>query len=249
MPPLIAVIAFLILERIRFTEKIVLTKRNFIFLIIELVAISISLLISIYLLKPLVNFYSIFEIISLSDISIPRPISIVLAILLIDFTNYLIHRVSHKIPYLWKLHRLHHSDKKVDAVTTFLHHPFEIMVNSLLIIALYVVFDIPVVVIVWFSYFGAVHSAFTHTELLIPEKIDRYLKYFIITPNIHRIHHSQDMKEGNSNFGNVFPWWDILFKTYTSKTKKELMSISFGIADKESPKTNTLKNLLINPFI
>ena len=168
---------------------------------------------------------------------------------MIDFTNYLIHRVSHKIPYLWKLHRLHHSDKKVDAVTTFLHHPFEIMVNSLLIIALYVVFDIPVVVIVWFSYFGAVHSAFTHTELLIPEKIDRYLKYFIITPNIHRIHHSQDMKEGNSNFGNVFPWWDILFKTYTSKTKKELMSISFGIADKESPKTNTLKNLLINPFI
>ena len=161
----------------------------------------------------------------------------------------MIHRVSHKIPYLWKLHRLHHSDQKVDAVTTFLHHPFEIIVNSLLIIALYVVFDIPVVVIVWFSYFGAVHSAFTHTELLIPEKIDRYLKYFIITPNMHRIHHSQDMKEGNSNFGNVFPWWDILFKTYTSKTKKELMSISFGIADKESPKTNTLKNLLINPFI
>jgi sterol desaturase/sphingolipid hydroxylase (fatty acid hydroxylase superfamily) len=57
------------------------------------------------------------------------------------------------------------------------------------------------------------------------------------------------MKEGNSNFGNVFPWWDMLFKTYIYKTKKELMSISFGISDKESPQTNTLKNLLINPFI
>ena len=240
---------FLILERIRFTQKIVLTKRNFVFLIIELLAISISLLISIYLLKPLVNFYSIFEIISLSDISIPRPISIVLAILLIDFTNYLIHRVSHKIPYLWKLHRLHHSDKKVDAVTTFLHHPFEIMVNSLLIIALYVVFDIPVVVIVWFSYFGAVHSAFTHTELLIPEKIDRYLKYFIITPNMHRIHHSQDMKEGNSNFGNVFPWWDILFNTYIYKDKQKLNQLKFGIEEKESPNSNSIKSLLMNPFI
>ena len=161
----------------------------------------------------------------------------------------MIHRVSHKIPYLWKLHRLHHSDQKVDAVTTFLHHPFEIIVNSLLIIALYVVFDIPVVVIVWFSYFGAVHSAFTHTELLIPEKIDRYLKYFIITPNIHRIHHSQDMKEGNSNFGNVFPWWDMLFKTYEHKNAENLNQLEFGINAKESPKSNSIKSLLINPFI
>jgi len=123
------------------------------------------------------------------------------------------------------------------------------MVNSILIIALYVVFDIPVVVIVWFSYFGAVHSAFTHTELLISEKIDRYLKYFIITPNMHRIHHSQDMKEGNSNFGNVFPWWDMLFKTYAHKDEENLNQLEFGINVKESPNSNSIKSLLMNPFI
>jgi len=240
---------FLILERMRFNKFLYIDKRDSNLLIINILTICSSLLISFYFLKPLVNFYSVFEIISLSDISIPRALSVALSIFVMDLSYYALHRIHHKIPYLWRLHRLHHSDRKVDALTTALHHPLEIINSSLLIIMFYVVFDIPVVVITWFAYVMAFHTAFTHTKLVIPERMNSFLRWFIISPNMHHIHHSKDMKEGNSNFGNVFPWWDMLFKTYIYKTKKELMSISFGIGDKESPRTNTLKNLLINPFI
>lgn len=239
----------LILERMRRHNILFIDKRDSALLIINLLTISISLLTSFYCLKPLVNFYSLFEIISLSNIGIPRALSIALSVFVMDLSYYALHRMHHKIPYLWRLHRLHHSDRRIDALTTVLHHPLEIISNSLLIIMFYVLFDIPVVVITWFAYVMAFHTAFTHTRLVIPERMNSFLRWFIITPNMHHIHHSKSMKEGNSNFGNVFPWWDMLFKTYIYKTRKELMRINFGISDKESPQTNTLKNLLINPFI
>jgi len=234
---------------VRFNNILFIDKRDSILLIINLLAIGISLLISFYCLKPLVHFYSLFEIISLSNIGIPRALSIALSIFVMDLSYYTLHRLHHKVPYLWRLHRLHHSDRKVDALTTVLHHPLEVISNSLLIIMFYVVFDIPVVVITWFAYVMAFHTTFTHTRLVIPERMNSSLRWFIITPNNHRIHHSNNMKEGNLNFGNIFPWWDMLFKTYIYKTNKELVNVNFGIDDKESPKMNTLKNLLINPFI
>lgn len=245
--PLVAVIIFLILER--FNEKFSLDKRDFFFLVINLIAITISLFISWVFLKPLVNFYSVFEWISLSSLSGPRWLSIGMSILVMDFAHYLIHRVYHKVPYLWKLHRLHHSDKKVDALTTLLHHPLEVASTLILIIAFYVVFDIPVVIIAWFSYVMAIHSAFTHTKLKVPKSINRYLQYLIVTPHMHRIHHSYNTKEGNMNFSNVFPWWDVLFKTYLYKDQKRLQRLRFGIKKNESPRNNSLKSLLVNPFI
>jgi sterol desaturase/sphingolipid hydroxylase (fatty acid hydroxylase superfamily) len=114
---------------------------------------------------------------------------------------------------------------------------------------MYVIFDIPVIAILCHSLLAVIHTPFSHTTLHIPKHIEKILSYLIITPSFHRVHHSLDMKEGNSNFGIIFPYWDWLFGTYVSKTYTQMRTIKFGINLRESPDANSLKEYLINPFI
>jgi sterol desaturase/sphingolipid hydroxylase (fatty acid hydroxylase superfamily) len=150
---------------------------------------------------------------------------------------------------LWRLHRAHHSDKGVNSITSFIHHPFETISTFFIGISMYVIFDIPVVAILCHSILMVIHSPFSHTSLHIPRHIEKILSYVIVTPNFHRAHHSLDMKEGNSNFGIIFPFWDRLFGTYIRKTYPQMKAIKFGISLRESPSGNSLKEYLINPFI
>jgi sterol desaturase/sphingolipid hydroxylase (fatty acid hydroxylase superfamily) len=104
-------------------------------------------------------------------------------------------------------------------------------------------------VILLYGAFASIHAPLTHFKILLPEKWNKIVSYLIVTPNFHRIHHSLDMKEGNSNFGIVFPFWDKLFGTYVSKTYTQMKTIKFGINLNETPDANSLKEYLINPFI
>jgi sterol desaturase/sphingolipid hydroxylase (fatty acid hydroxylase superfamily) len=112
-----------------------------------------------------------------------------------------------------------------------------------------VLFDIPVPVILTYGLIAGLHSLLTHFKVLLPEKCNKYLSYLIVTPNFHRVHHSLDMKEGNSNFGIVFPYWDRLFGTFTPKKYSQMKTIKLGISSNQTPKEQTILKFLINPFI
>jgi sterol desaturase/sphingolipid hydroxylase (fatty acid hydroxylase superfamily) len=137
----------------------------------------------------------------------------------------------------------------VNSITSFIHHPLETVSAFFIGISMYVIFDIPVIAIFCHSIFMVVHSPFSHTTLHILRRTEKILSYVIVTPNFHRAHHSLDMKEGNSNFGIIFPFWDRLFDTYIPKTSTQMRAIKFGINLRESPEGNSLKEYLINPFI
>jgi sterol desaturase/sphingolipid hydroxylase (fatty acid hydroxylase superfamily) len=156
--------------------------------------------------------------------------------------------LHHKIPTLWRFHRLHHVDKNVDALTTVLHHPLEMASSFLVNITCYVLFDMPVIIILAHAFVSALHSPFTHTKMLLPEKLDRFLTYFIITPNFHRLHHSLDVTEGNSNFGIIFPFWDRLFGTCCYVSNRAVSEFKFGVSADKSPQSLSLKELLVNPL-
>jgi sterol desaturase/sphingolipid hydroxylase (fatty acid hydroxylase superfamily) len=133
-------------------------------------------------------------------------------------------------------------------LTTALHHPFEITSSFLVSITCYVLLDIPVIILLAYALFSAFHSPFTHTTMLVPEKLNRFLSYFIITPNFHRPHHSLDIEESNNNFGIVFPFWDKLFGTYRYASNRAVSVIKLGVSADKSPQSLSLKELLVNPF-
>ena len=193
-------------------------KRTKTILSILFVTLILNLLLSFYFLGPLVKFVAPSQLISFSELDMPRVLNFILCFLLIDFVQYLMHRIHHQVPFLWRLHRLHHSEKEVDSYSTFLHHPVEALLVFILLTIFFVIFDIPVIVILVYSIVQGLHSAFTHSKILVPQKIDFYLRRLIITPNAHRLHHSLDKSEGNTNFGQLFLIWDKLLGTYEYRT-------------------------------
>jgi sterol desaturase/sphingolipid hydroxylase (fatty acid hydroxylase superfamily) len=184
----------------------------------------------------------------LSNLDVPRPISFVLSFLFLDFVYYTQHVFHHKVPVLWRLHRLHHSDRQVDSLTSFLHHPLELVSGFIYTISIAVIFDVPVIVMTTYALVIGLHSPFTHFRKLIPDNFEKILKWIIVTPNFHRIHHSLDMKEGNSNFGGIFVFWDYVFRTVSSKGTLELAKMKLGIDINQSPDKMCLNSFLKNPF-
>ena len=244
----ISLFSFLVFERSSLDSSVSLAKRDILYLILEITAKLVGLALSLYTMLWLVNFVAPYEIISVTNLSIPLFLTIVIAFLLVDFFHYLSHRIHHQIPVLWRFHRLHHADKKVDAMTTVLHHPFEIISAFIINISCYVLFDIPVIIILVHALIAGLHAPFTHTRITLPERLNRWLSYFIITPNFHRVHHSINLKEGNNNFGIIFPFWDKLLGSYCYKDNASLLKMKYGISKKQSPNKLTLKELLLNPF-
>jgi sterol desaturase/sphingolipid hydroxylase (fatty acid hydroxylase superfamily) len=245
--PFVTLSALLIIERCFAKNNFYFDGRDKAIIQLELILLLLSLLSSTFLMLPFVNLVAPLQMLSLANLPIPRALSFILSFLLIDLIFYFNHRLHHSIPLLWKLHRLHHSDRKVDALTTFLHHPLESLSTFLISILLFVIFDLPVPVILIYFATAAVHGVISHSSILIPEHIDRYLRYFIITPNAHRLHHSIEMKEGNSNFGALFLFWDFLFGTYVYKVENKVNQLTFGINLNQTPMSSSLNEFLINP--
>lgn len=241
-------LALIVFEKLRSSDSI-LTKRDVSIFMLLGIGELFTWLLKAFAVLLFVNFLAPFEIFSLSNLSVPRYLSIVISFLFIDFAGYFTHWLFHKVSVLWKLHKLHHSDRAVDTITTFFHHPLEGVANFLLNTLIFVLFDVPVPVILLYGVVASIHAPLTHFKILLPEKWNKFLSYLIVTPNFHRIHHSLDMKEGNSNFGIFFPFWDRLFGTYISKTSAQIKAIKFGIEDLKTPKSYSVKELLINPFI
>jgi sterol desaturase/sphingolipid hydroxylase (fatty acid hydroxylase superfamily) len=217
-------------------------------LVIAAIGMGLSVALSLLLLAPLVFLIAPLEAISLSRIDAPPWIVLPASFLALDFAHYLVHRIHHAIPVLWRVHRLHHSDVRVDSMTTFLQHPLEVTSSFFLIVGFSVLFDIPIVVLFAYGVVFGLQAGFAHFSRPLPESLDRFFRYVIITPNIHRIHHSNDFEEGNRNFGAMFIFWDLLFGTYCHLSNEQLMRTKFGVGELQSPKANTVYDYLSNPL-
>lgn len=237
-------VALVSLERLFLKEKIHLTERDRLILTVQFLSMPASFLIAFFLLSPLVSFSSNFEVLSLSNLDIPRPLSMVLCFLVIDLLYYASHRIHHRFNLLWRLHRLHHSDREVDVLTSYLHHPLEFLSGYVLLTFAYVLLDLPLVVVGFYGLAFSVHVAFTHTKIKLPTKIDRWLSLLIVTPSMHRIHHLNRDRYTHSNFGQIFSFWDRLIGTYQAKVAYQY----FGVEKSKSPTFTSLKGLIANPI-
>ncbi|MEX2129963.1 MAG: sterol desaturase family protein [Pseudohongiellaceae bacterium] len=175
-------------------------------------------------------------------------LSIPLFLLVFDLTIYFQHRLFHLIPVLWRLHRMHHTDPDYDVSTGNRFHPLSILLSSLIKLALTVILGPPAVAVVIAEVLLNATSMFNHSNVYLPLWLDRRLRLLIVTPDMHRVHHSIDSLEHNRNFGFNFPWWDRLFGTYQDQPQLGHEAMQIGIAGFEDDRSVKLTSLLVQPL-
>jgi sterol desaturase/sphingolipid hydroxylase (fatty acid hydroxylase superfamily) len=148
----------------------------------------------------------------LNRVSFSTSARYVLAILLLDLARYGQHRLYHSIPALWRIHRVHHADPDCDWSTSLLFHPGEVILSQASYLAVVALLAPPPLAVLGLEIISILQTVFEHANIEIPERIDAFLRRFLITPDLHRIHHSDRTSEQNTNFGTVFSWWDFCFK-------------------------------------
>jgi sterol desaturase/sphingolipid hydroxylase (fatty acid hydroxylase superfamily) len=181
--------------------------------------------------------------------SVPYPISVITAVIALDFVIYIQHIMVHAVPVLWRLHRVHHADLDYDVTTGARFHPVEIILSMLIKFATIMVLGPPVVAIIIFEVLLNTTAMFNHSNVKIPLGIDRILRLFVVTPDMHRVHHSVEDDETNSNFGFNLPWWDHLFGTYRDQPAAGHDNMTIGIHYYRNPRqVSWLPGMLSLPF-
>ncbi|MFT5425371.1 MAG: sterol desaturase/sphingolipid hydroxylase (fatty acid hydroxylase superfamily) [Gammaproteobacteria bacterium] len=173
----------------------------------------------------------------------------VLSILLMDLVIYGQHVITHYVPLLWRIHRVHHTDLDFDVTTALRFHPFEIILSMFLKFFFIVLFGAPVVAVIVFEIILNISSMFNHSNIQIPVSIDHWLRWFIVTPDMHRVHHSVDKIETNSNYGFNIPWWDRIFRTYRPQPSEGHTKMKIGLNEFQGDKVVFLNWLLVQPFV
>lgn len=178
----------------------------------------------------------------------PTWLEIVLAILLLDVAIYWQHRLMHRIPLLWRMHRVHHADPGFDLTTGVRFHPLEIMLSMALKLALVTVLGPHPVAVVAFELLLSVGSLWTHTDITLPVRHDRRLRWLLVTPSMHRIHHSTWRPETDSNYGFHLSVWDRLFRSYRHAPQHPEKTMPIGLDEYRDERDQRLLALLWNPF-
>ncbi len=182
--------------------------------------------------------------------SLPFALSIVLSVVALDFIIYLQHVLVHAVPALWRLHRVHHADLDFDVTTGSRFHTVEIILSMLIKFATIVVLGPPVVAVVIFEVVLNGMAMFNHSNVKLPLGIDRVLRLFVVTPDMHRVHHSVEDNETNSNFGFNLSIWDRAFGTYIDQPREGHEKMTIGIHTYRDPKqVSWLPGMLSLPFI
>ena len=185
----------------------------------------------------------------LNHFHIPFVIAVPLAVIVLDFVIWLQHVMVHAVPALWRLHRVHHADPDYDVTTGSRFHPIEIILSMLIKFAAIAVLGPPVVAVVLFEVLLNATAMFNHGNIRLPSALDRVLRWFVVTPDMHRVHHSIEDDEANSNFGFNLPWWDRLFGTYREQPRAGHLGMTIGIRDHRDPReVARLPGMLLLPF-
>ena len=170
------------------------------------------------------------------------------SLLLLDFAIYLQHVMFHAVPVLWRLHRMHHADLEFDATTGVRFHPIEILLSMGLKLALVAALGPPAVAVLIFEVVLSATALFNHSNVRIPLRADRVLRWILVTPDMHRVHHSIYGSEANSNFGFNLPWWDRLLETYRAQPRDGHERMTIGIEQFRTRRDLWLDRMLIQPL-
>jgi len=179
---------------------------------------------------------------------VPKLIAGVVAVIILDLTIYTQHVIFHKVPLLWRLHRMHHTDLDVDVTTGARFHPVEILLSMGIKIGMVFIIGVYAWSVVVFEVLLNGTSMFNHSNVFMNEKIDRFLRMVVVTPDMHRVHHSVIIKETDSNFGFNLSWWDRLFGTYRAQPASGHEAMVLGLSNYRNPKWLTLRWMMAIPF-
>ncbi|MEX1168482.1 MAG: sterol desaturase family protein [Hydrogenophaga sp.] len=182
-------------------------------------------------------------------LTLPPWLSVLLAVVLMDGVIWLQHVMVHAIPALWRLHRVHHADLDYDLTTGARFHPIEIVLSMGVKFAAIVLLGAPALAVLVFEVLLSACAMFNHGNIRLPERVDRVLRWFIVTPDMHRVHHSVDTNESNRNFGFNLTWWDRLLGTYQERPLAGHEGMTIGILNHSDPdEVARLPGLLVLPF-
>jgi len=185
----------------------------------------------------------------LSDLAISHWILVPLCVAILDFAIYLQHVMFHAVPLLWRIHRMHHADLDFDVTTGARFHPVEIILSMLIKFAVIIALAPPAIAVLAFEVILNATAMFNHSNVRIAAGIDRVLRWFVVTPDMHRVHHSIEDDETNSNFGFNLPWWDRLFGTYRDQPRAGHEGMTIGIRGfSDSRVCDRLIGMLMMPF-
>jgi sterol desaturase/sphingolipid hydroxylase (fatty acid hydroxylase superfamily) len=179
-------------------------------------------------------------------ISMPDWLTLVVGLLLLDFAIYGQHVVFHKVAWLWRLHKVHHSDRDFDTTTAIRFHPAEIVLSMFYKMLLVLAFGIAADTVLLFEVLLNACAQFNHGNVRLPEAFERGLRWLLITPDFHRIHHSSDRREADTNFGFSVPWWDRLCGTYCPAPRLGQDGMEIGLTEERG--RLGLSRLLLLPF-
>ena len=185
----------------------------------------------------------------MNNFEFPSWAAVILSIAALDCTIYLQHVMFHAVPALWRLHRMHHTDLDFDVTTGLRFHPIEIILSMGIKLATVVGIGQPALGMLIFEVSLNGTSMFNHGNIRLPASIDRVLRFFVVTPDMHRVHHSVILRETNSNFGFNLPWWDRLLGTYRDQPAAGHEGMTIGLGQFRDAKRLTLPWMLALPFI
>lgn len=178
----------------------------------------------------------------------PLAVSIGVAVLTLDLAIYFQHRLFHAVPLLWRLHRVHHADLEFDVTTGVRFHPVEILLSMGIKFLVIAALGAPTLAVLVFEIMLNATSMFNHANISIFHKLEKILRLFVVTPEMHRVHHSIYREETDSNFGFNVPWWDWLFKTYRAQPRDGHLKMKIGLVDFRDRKELLLHRMLLQPF-
>lgn len=185
----------------------------------------------------------------LNQVALPFGVEVVLAVIALDLAIWSQHVFFHAVPALWRLHRVHHADLDYDLTTGARFHPIEILLSMLIKLAAILVLGPPVLAVILFEVLLNAMSMFNHGNLRLPPRLDRVLRWLVVTPDMHRVHHSVEDDESNSNFGFNLSCWDRLFGTYRDQPRGGHAGMTIGIRDYRDPReVDGLPGLLALPL-
>jgi sterol desaturase/sphingolipid hydroxylase (fatty acid hydroxylase superfamily) len=180
-------------------------------------------------------------------VKVPITFGIIFTIIFLDWVFYYLHRVYHAVPWMWKIHRVHHTDLEVDISTGLRFHPIEIFITTMVEASVVYLLGAPVYGVFLFSLWLEVSTLFNHSNIFIPAVLEKIIRWVVITPYMHRVHHSSNPTETNTNFGFNFSWWDRILMTYHKPLEPGKENLGLSIF--KETKYLRIKFLLLQPFL
>jgi sterol desaturase/sphingolipid hydroxylase (fatty acid hydroxylase superfamily) len=175
-------------------------------------------------------------------------LAVLIAVVVLDLAIYAQHVLFHAVPVLWRLHRMHHADTHIDVTTGLRFHPIEILLSMVLKFAVVALLGAPALGVLIFEVLLNATAMFNHSNVRLPVGVDRIVRRLVVTPDMHRVHHSVVPRETHANFGFNLPWWDRLFGTYRDQPEAGHDAMQIGLPEFRDPAEQRLDRMLTQPF-